>query len=90
MWKLDTYVAQEKILKGVYKSDEGKGIVSYDAELSSVKQKMADKKHDLAIILNEPSLQTIWDLSMDGKRMPKKTTFFFPKIWSGFVFYLMR
>ena len=51
---------------------------------------MADKKHDLAIVLNEPSLQTIWDLSMDGKRMPKKTTFFFPKIWSGFVFYLMR
>lgn len=90
MWKLDTYVAQEKILKGVYKSDEGKGVVSYDAELSSVKQKMADKKHDLAIVLNEPSLQTIWDLSMDGKRMPKKTTFFFPKIWSGFVFYLMR
>ena len=90
MWKLDTYVAQEKILKGVYKSDEGKGIVSYDAELSSVKKKMTDKKHDLAIVLNDPSLQTIWDLSMDGKRMPKKTTFFFPKIWSGFVFYLMR
>ena len=90
MWKLDTYVAQEKILKGVYKTDEGKGIVSYDAEYSSVKQQMLDKKHDLAIVLNDPKLQTIWDLSMIGKRMPKKTTFFFPKIWSGFVFYLMR
>ena len=90
LWTLDTYVVQEKILKGVYKSDEGKGVVTYDAELSSVKAKMADKKHDLAIILNDPSLQTIWDLSMVGKRMPKKTTFFFPKIWSGFVFYLMR
>lgn len=90
MWSLDTYVAQEKILKGVYKSDEGKGIVSYDAEFPSVKRKMDGKEHDLAIVLNDPSLQTIWDLSMDGKRMPKKTTFFFPKIWSGFVFYLMR
>ena len=59
-------------------------------EKEARKQKMAEKKHDLAIVLNEPSLQTIWDLSMDGKRMPKKTTFFFPKIWSGFVFYLMR
>ena len=51
---------------------------------------MEDRKHDAAIILNDPKLQTIWDLSMIGKRMPKKTTFFFPKIWSGFVFYLMR
>lgn len=90
MWTLDTYVAQEKILKGVYKSDEGKADVTYDAELPSVLKKMDAKEHDLAIVLNDPSLQKIWDLSMIGKRMPKKTTFFFPKIWSGFVFYLMH
>lgn len=90
MWTLDTYVAQEKILKGVYKSDEGKADVSYDAELDSTLAKMDSKEYDLAIILNAPSLQRIWDLSMIGKRMPKKTTFFFPKIWSGFVFYRMK
>ena len=89
MWTLDTYVAQEKILKGVYKSDEGKAEVAYDAELPSVLEKMDGKQYDLAIVLNDPSLQKIWDLSMIGKRMPKKTTFFFPKIWSGFVFYKM-
>ena len=60
-----------------------------DAELPSVLRKMDEKQHDLAIVLNDPSLQKIWDLSMIGKRMPKKTTFFFPKIWSGFVFYKM-
>ena len=89
MWTLDTYVAQEKILKGVFKSDEGKAEVAYDAELPSVLRKMDDKQYDLAIVLNDPSLEKIWDLSMIGKRMPKKTTFFFPKIWSGFVFYRM-
>ena len=89
MWSLDTYVAQELIMKDIYKTDEGKGEVGYDAEYTSVKQKMDAKEYDLAIILNEPSLKTIWDLSMIGKRMPKKTTFFFPKIWSGFVFYKM-
>lgn len=90
LWTLDTYVVQEKILKGVYKSDEDKAKVSYDAEFGSVEKSMQDGKHDLAIILNDPSLQTIWNLARNGKRMPKKTTFFFPKIWSGFVFYLMR
>ena len=89
MWKLDTYVLQELILKGIYKSDEDKATVAYDAEYPSVKKKMDAKKYDMAAVLNDPSLQTIWDLSMIGKRMPKKTTFFFPKIWSGFVFYRM-
>ncbi len=89
IWGLDTYIAQELIMKGVYKSDEGKSSISYDAEADSVMKKMADKEYDLAIMLNYPSLQSIWDLSMIGKRMPKKTTYFFPKIWSGFVFYKM-
>lgn len=86
---LDTYVAQQKILRGVYKSDEGKAEVSYDAEADSVLSKMDAREYDAAILLNEPKLRTIWDLAMDGKRMPKKTTFFFPKIWSGFVVYRM-
>src|SRR5574344_2053036 len=44
MWNLDTYVAQEIIMKGIYKSDEDKATVSYDAEFPSVKKKMADKE----------------------------------------------
>lgn len=86
---LDTYVAQQKILYGVYKADEGKAEISYDAEIDDVLKKMDAKEYDAAIVLNDPSLQTIWDLAMKGKRMPKKTTFFFPKIWSGFVIYPM-
>ena len=90
MMKLDTYFARTEILEGIYKNSEGKSTVSFDADLSSVEKAMAEKKHDSAVILNPPSLQTIWDLAGKGKRMPKKTTFFFPKIWSGWVFYLMR
>lgn len=90
LWGLDTYIAQQLVLNGVYKADEGKSKVSYDADTDSVMKSMAAKQHDLAIILNHPSLQSIWDLSLSGRRMPKKTTYFFPKIWSGFVFYPMR
>ena len=89
LWKLDTYVVQEIILKEIYGYDEGRSAVDYEAEFSSVKKMMAEGKYDLAIVLNDPDLGTIWDLSMKGTRTPKKTTFFFPKIWSGFVFYKM-
>ena len=89
IWNLDTYIAQEIIMNGIYKADEGKSKIAYDAELDSVLKKMDAKQYDVAIILNHPSLKSIWDLAAIGKRMPKKTTFFFPKIWSGFVFYRM-
>ena len=89
LWELDTYVVQEIILKGIYGYDEGRSTVEYEAEFSNVKKAMSEGKFDLAVILNDPNLKTIWDLSMKGIRMPKKTTFFFPKIWSGFVFYKM-
>jgi len=97
LWGLDTYVAQELIIRKVY----GQGIyvpgvgsygdikVSYDAEIDSVIGKMTAGGYDLAVVLNAPSLKAIWDLSAVGKRMPKKTTYFYPKIWSGFVFYKM-
>ncbi|MDR1405145.1 MAG: DUF1015 domain-containing protein [Candidatus Methanoplasma sp.] len=87
--RLDTYVVQELILKKIYGFDEGKSTVEYEPEFSNVEDLMSEDRFDLAIILNDPSLDTIWDLSMKGIRMPKKTTFFFPKIWSGFVFYKM-
>lgn len=89
MYTLDTYVAQEKILKYVYKWDEDKCVVDYDAEIPSTLKKMEDGLYDLAILLNRPDLGEVWSLSIKGKRMPKKTTFFFPKIWSGFVIYRM-
>ena len=86
---LDTYLAQELIIKKVYGYDEGEVKVTFDAEFDSVKRRMENGKHDLAIVLNDPSLSRIWGLCEKGKRMPKKTTYFFPKIWSGFVFYKM-
>ena len=86
---LDTYAVQETILKGIYGYDEGRSKVEYDAEYPSVKKSMEEGRYDLAIVLNDPSLKKVWELSTKGMRMPKKTTFFFPKIWSGFVFYKM-
>ncbi|MCL2318154.1 MAG: DUF1015 domain-containing protein [Methanomassiliicoccaceae archaeon] len=89
IWKLDTYVVQELILKNIYGYEEGKSTVEYEAEFPVVKKMMSTGRYDLAVILNDPNLKIIWDLSMRGKRTPKKTTFFYPKIWSGFVIYRM-
>ncbi|MCL2148152.1 MAG: DUF1015 domain-containing protein [Methanomassiliicoccaceae archaeon] len=89
LWDLDTYVVQELVLNGAYRHDEGMSTVEYEAEYQNVKRMMLEGGRDLAIVLNDPSLETIWGLSMKGVRTPKKTTFFYPKVWSGFVLYKM-
>ena len=93
LWRIDSYQAQQLILRGVYKSDEDKAKVAYDPDADLVMSLVKDGKHDMAVLFNNDSaklLGTVWDLSMEGVRMPKKTTYFFPKMWSGFVFYLMH
>ena len=90
LWKLDTYVVQEIIQRKLYDYESGRSTVEYEAEFSKVKILMDEGKYDLAVVLNDPDLKVIWNLSMKGTRTPKKTTFFFPKIWSGFVFYKMN
>ena len=64
LWSLDTYVAQELVMRGVYKSDEGKADISYDAEFDSAVSKVKDGKYDAVLLFNDPRLQTIWDLSL--------------------------
>ena len=51
---------------------------------------MKEGNWDLAVILSPPSLDLVWKLARSGKKMPKKSTYFWPKIWSGFVLYEMK
>ncbi len=85
IWKLGSYAAQEKIFKAVYKSDEGKGIVSYAESMGQAMQEMSEKKHDLAVLLNAPGTDELWEAAASGKRIPKKTAIFPPEIPSGLV-----
>jgi len=89
LWELDTYVAQELVLKGLFGYGGSDVVVEYDAEATSVSKKLAKGGYDLAIMFDPPRMETIWSIAERGRRMPKKSTYFFPKIWSGFVYYRM-
>jgi uncharacterized protein (DUF1015 family) len=89
LWELDTYVAQELVLRGLFGYGESDVVVDYDAEATSVSKKLAEGGYDLAIMFDPPRMETIWSIAARGRRMPKKSTYFFPKIWSGFVYYRM-
>ncbi len=92
LWSVDTYVCQEIILKGIlYAMPKGNELeIDYDHDAASVEKKVRSGKGDLAILVRAPTLDMTWKVAQSGRKMPKKTTYFWPKIWSGFVLYRMR
>jgi uncharacterized protein (DUF1015 family) len=51
----------------------------------AVSAAVANGQADAALLLRPPTLQQILELSRDGRRMPPKTSFFWPKPRSGLV-----
>jgi uncharacterized protein (DUF1015 family) len=92
LWSVDTYVCQEAILKDIlYSMPKGNELeIEYDHDRSSVEKKVQAGGTDLAILVRAPSLDMVWKVAQNGRKMPKKTTYFWPKIWSGFVLYRMK
>ncbi len=92
LWTVDTYVCQEVILKDVlYKQPQGNELdIDYDHDVASVLRKVKAGGTDLAILVRAPPLEEVWSVAQAGRKMPKKTTYFWPKIWSGFVVYRMK
>jgi uncharacterized protein (DUF1015 family) len=85
---VDAFVAEKLILDRILAtSPDAK--VGYDHDIESVKRKMATGTYEFAVLLNPPDVEAIWRVAAEGKKMPKKSTYFWPKIWAGFVVYPM-
>lgn len=82
--------AEREIVNGVYKSDEGKSHVTVCTDADSAVRSVTDKQHDLAVLLNPPVIGEMMELAAKGQKMPRKSTCFRPKIWSGWAFYVFR
>ena len=80
--KPDARLIQDAVLDGIYKSDEGKGRVSYYTDMEAVLVDMAEKKHDLAVIMRTPDLGALWEAS---PKVPKNPAAFPPAALSGMV-----
>lgn len=86
VWEIDSYVCQEMVLKGDAWSSEPS--VEYEHDPQKALSKVASG-YQLMVLLRPPSVDMIWELARQDRRMPKKSTYFWPKMWSGFVYYRM-
>jgi uncharacterized protein (DUF1015 family) len=89
LWSVDAYVCEELILKKILQK-KGEVSVKFDHEVTSIEEKLMSGGGALAVVLSSPKLDSIWKVAKEGEKMPKKSTYFYPKVWYGFVAYLMR
>lgn len=87
---LDVRILHSFILEELLKKYKIKNI-DFTHSLPEVIEKITLKNtdYDLGIILNAPEIKDVESLSLKGKVMPQKSTYFYPKPCSGLIMYKM-
>ncbi len=80
------YFLLEKVFHIKGKDQRSASNVSYDRSFSDCFAKVLKNEAQLAIIVNEISVQDVKKVCDSGFTLPQKSTYFYPKVISGFVF----
>lgn len=59
--------------------------VAYTRDEEEAVQKVASGEFQLACLLQNPTVTEVRDVASAGDKMPQKSTFFYPKLWSGLI-----
>jgi uncharacterized protein (DUF1015 family) len=59
--------------------------VAYTRDAEEAEQKVESGEYQLACLLQNPTVTEVRDVAAAGDKMPQKSTFFYPKLWSGLI-----
>ncbi len=89
---LPVWIVQEKILKGMlgYTSEmlDTKVNIEYVKGTDPTKETMSTGEYQACFFVKPPTVEQVMRVAQTGQKMPHKSTYFFPKIWSGTLLYL--
>ncbi len=89
--KLAVYRLHERILKPIAELTQdqinAKSNLLYPHTLSELDEMLSDHEYNAAFILNPTTSEEVIDVTSSGEFMPQKSTYFYPKLLSGLVFY---
>jgi uncharacterized protein (DUF1015 family) len=80
------YFIIEKVLGIAGKDQRGSENISFDRSFSDCLTKVVKGEVQMAIIAQEVSIEEIKQVCASGYTMPQKSTYFYPKVVSGFLF----
>ena len=87
--QLDTNILHSFLLKNIFDIDtNNQGDLKYISYLrgnNPPSQMLETEDYKIVCFVNPPSLDDVFDIAENGEVMPQKSTFFFPKVFSGLV-----
>lgn len=87
--KLDVSIVDHVILEELLglTYDKVGAFLDYTNDILDAVNRVAEQEHQLAVIVNPVRPEVIKAIADSGDRMPRKSTYFYPKIPAGLVFY---
>ena len=68
-------------------NSEKEGLISYSYDKIDAANRVLNREYQLAFILSPMKAEVIKAIADIGDRMPRKSTYFYPKSPAGLVFY---
>ena len=59
--------------------------VTYTRSIQGALSSVMSGEYQVACLLQNPLVTEVRDVAAAGEKMPQKSTFFYPKLWSGMV-----
>jgi len=88
--ELDTNILHRFLLKDVFnidtnRQDDLKHLSYLRGNKSAIDMLDKEENYDIVFFVNPPSLDDVFSIAEAGEVMPQKSTYFFPKVYSGLV-----
>ncbi len=83
--KFDVSVLRHLILDKMLGCAESKGDIAYTVDINEAWQQIREEKYQLAFLLSEPRVDVIKAIADAKDRMPRKSTYFHPKVPAGLI-----
>ena len=87
--RLGVSIVDHLILEGImgFTPESVGSLLSYTYDAEEASNSVASQEYQLAFLVNPVKPSDIKSVADNGDRMPKKSTYFYPKMPAGLVFY---
>ncbi|MCE2413938.1 DUF1015 domain-containing protein [Candidatus Poribacteria bacterium] len=83
--QLDVMLVQETIIKNLFQIETLSEHISYTAYTDDAVSHVKEGADRVALLMNPTPVEQVLDVAMAGSTMPQKSTYFYPKMATGFV-----
>ena len=87
---LDVTLVQETVIKELFQIETMAEHISYTAYADDAVAHVKGGSDRVAVLMNPTPVEQVLEVAMAGLTMPQKSTYFYPKMATGFVLNLLN